>query len=386
MTSSISSSISPSLSSSGLSFVIAGGGTGGHVTLALGLGEALRDKGERVLFLGSQRGLETELVPAAGFELVALSSRQVMGQGLLGTAGGAIGILGAAFGAGRALRKCAADIVISVGGYAAMPAVLAAVLMRIPIALVEPNAIPGRVNRLTARFARLVFPGFAIAAERLDAQSRSHLLGVPLRESLIEAFRETGERRCAAKPFRLLVFGGSQGARQINEAIIAAAPRLAAIEVEVFHCAGEADRERVAAAYEKAGVRAEVVDFEPNLPARYRWADIAICRSGALTIAELALAGLPALLVPYPFAADDHQAANALELEKIGAAERLTGLENPDSGGERIASALREIFADPDRLGAMGRAARSLANPRAAREIIETCMAFFERSAGSAAT
>jgi UDP-N-acetylglucosamine--N-acetylmuramyl-(pentapeptide) pyrophosphoryl-undecaprenol N-acetylglucosamine transferase len=249
------------------SFVIAGGGTGGHVTPALALGEALRQTGQRVLFLGSQRGLETELVPRAGFELVALSSRQVMGLGLLGRVRGALGILGAVFGARRALRQCDANIVISVGGYAAMPATLAATLMRIPIALVEPNAIPGRVNRLTARFARLVFPAFAVAAERLGAQSRSHLLGVPLRESLLEAFARFPERRTPEKPFRLLVFGGSQGARQINEAMMAAAPRLAALDVEVFHSAGEADRERVSAAYEKAGVRAEVVEFEPNLPA-----------------------------------------------------------------------------------------------------------------------
>ncbi|MBW1882829.1 MAG: undecaprenyldiphospho-muramoylpentapeptide beta-N-acetylglucosaminyltransferase [Deltaproteobacteria bacterium] len=369
-----------------LSFVIAGGGTGGHVTPALALGEALRRQGQRVLFLGSQRGLETELVPRAGFELVALSSRQVMGQGLLGKVRGALGILAAVFGARRALKRCGANIVISVGGYASMPATLAAIGMRIPIALVEPNAIPGRVNRLTARFARLVFPGFPITAERLGAQSRSHLLGVPLRESLVEAFANPAERRVATKPFRLLVFGGSQGARQINEAMMAAAPRLAAMDVEVFHCAGEADRDRVATAYEKAGVRAEVVGFEPNLPARYRWADIAICRAGALTIAELALAGLAALLVPYPFAADDHQAANALELEKSGAAERLTGLEDPDSGGDRIASTLQRIFADPDRLISMGNTAQSLARPDAAREIVETCIALLNDPAGSPAT
>lgn len=358
-----------------LSWVIAGGGTGGHVTPALALGEALRRQHQRVLFLGSQHGLETDLVPRAGFELVALPSRQVMGQGWLGRLRGAVGILAAVFGARRALKQCQANIVISVGGYAALPATLAAVLLGVPIALVEPNAIPGRANRLTARFARLVFPGFEITAERLGAQARSHLLGVPLRESLVEAFADTTERRVATKPFRLLVFGGSQGAHQINEAMIAAAPRLAALEVEVFHAAGEADRNRVATAYEKAGLRAEIVVFEPDLPARYRWADIAICRAGALTIAELALAGLPALLAPYPYASDDHQAANALELERIGAAQRLSDLAEPAAAGERIASTLQEIFADPERLTCMGNAAHSVAHPHAARQIVETCMA-----------
>lgn len=357
-----------------LSWVIAGGGTGGHVTMAIALAEALQRRDQRVLVLGSQSGLETELVPKAGFELVALSSHQVMGRGLLGSLSGALGIAIAAFSARRVLKGCRADAVISVGGYAAMPSMLAAVSLRIPIALVEPNAIPGRVNRLTARFARLVFPGFEITAERLGAQSRSHSLGVPLRESLVEAFDRPGERRAAAAPFRLLVFGGSQGARQINEAMMAAAPGLADLEIEIFHSAGDADRDRVAERYEDAGVRAETVAFEPDLPARYRWADIAICRAGALTIAELALAGLPALLVPYPYASDDHQAANALELEKLGAARRLTGLEEPLTGGERVTSALREIFAQPERLRAMGTAARGMARPQAAREVVDTCM------------
>ncbi len=357
-----------------LSWVIAGGGTGGHVTPALALGEALRRRHQRVLFLGSRHGLETKLVPEAGFDLIALSSRQVMGRGWLGSLSGAIGILNAVFGSMRALKRCRADIVISVGGYAAMPTTLAAMVLRVPIALVEPNAIPGRVNRLTARFAQLVFPAFAIAAERLGASSRSHLLGVPLRESLVDTFTSTTERRSAAKPFRLLVFGGSQGARQINEAMMAAAPQLAALEVEVFHSAGDADRERVATAYDRAGVRAEVVAFEPDLPSRYRWADIAICRAGALTIAELALARLPALLVPYPYASDDHQAANAEELEKVGAARRLSGLEDPVVGGERVASLLQEILAKPEQLASMGNAAGSLAHPDAANEIITKCM------------
>lgn len=361
------------------SFVIAGGGTGGHVTPALALGEALRRENQRVLFLGSQRGLETKLVPEAGFELVALDSSQVMGRGLLGSIGGALAILRAAFGARRALARHGAEVVLSVGGYAAMPATIAAIISRVPIALIEPNAIPGRVNRLSARFARLVFPGFEIAANRLGAADRSHMLGVPLREALVEAFASGGERRTPTAPFRLLVFGGSQGARQINEAMMAAAAQgLADLNLEVFHAAGEADRDRVAEAYEKAGIAAEVVVFERNLPARYQWADIAICRSGALTIAELALAGLPALLVPYPFAADNHQAANAEELEKIGAARRLTGLEDATAGGRHIVETLREIFASPSRLVEMGTQAKGIARPHAARDIVAKCMELVE--------
>jgi len=365
-------------------WAIAGGGTGGHVMPALALGEAIAREGQALVFLGSQRGLETRLVPEAGFELVALSSRQVMGRGIVGKFSGALGILGAVVGARRALAQRNAEIVISVGGYAAMPATIAAVLMRIPLVLVEPNAVPGRVNRLTARFAQLVFPAFDVAARQLAARERCHLLGVPLRASLVEAFSDVASQRAPEAPFRLLVFGGSQGARQINEAMMAAASELEPLDVEVFHAAGQADRDRVAKAYEKAGVRATVVAFEPDLPSRYQWADLAICRAGALTIAELALSGLPALLVPYPFAADDHQAANAHELEKIGAARRLYGLEDASKGGQTIAASLRELFASPDRLVAMGKAARSLARPHAAREIVARCQQLLADTRGVA--
>lgn len=367
------------------SFVIAGGGTGGHVTPALALAEALRKQGQQVLLLGSEHGLETRLVPEAGFELIALKSRQVMGRGLFGSLQGVLGIIGAAFSARAALKQHRAEAVISVGGYAAMPATIAAAFSRIPIAMVEPNAIPGRVNRLSARFARLVFPGFEIAAKRLGAEDRSVLLGVPLREALVQAFADAGNRRTAVAPYRLLVFGGSQGARQINDAMIAGAERLAALDVEIFHAAGEADCARVDEAYKKAGVSAEVVVFERNLPARYQWADIAICRSGALTIAELALAGLPALLVPYPFAADNHQAANAEELEKIGAARRLTGLEEATTGAEQIANTLQELFSNPAELAAMGNAARGIARPDAARDIVQRCIELLEPGQSQAA-
>ncbi len=359
-------------------FAIAGGGTGGHVMPALALGEALARDGHESVFLGSQRGLETRLVPEAGFELVALSSGQVMGRGLFGKLAGALAILGTVAGARRALKKHRSEIVVSVGGYAAMPATLAAVLMRLPIVLVEPNAVPGRVNRLTARFAKRVFPAFDIAADRLDARDRSQVLGVPLRQALVDGFANKDARRTAAAPFRLLVFGGSQGARQINEAMMAAAPRLAALEVKVFHSTGEADRGRVSEAYKEAGLPATVVAFESDLPSRYAWADIAICRAGALTIAELALSGLPALLVPSPYAADDHHAANAHKLEKLGAARRLRGLEDVEAGGKAIVDTLAELFAAPDTLVAMQQASRTMARPNAASEITAACCALLE--------
>jgi UDP-N-acetylglucosamine--N-acetylmuramyl-(pentapeptide) pyrophosphoryl-undecaprenol N-acetylglucosamine transferase len=273
-----------------------------------------------------------------------------------------------------ALGRLRARLVVSVGGYASVPAVIAAAARRIPLALVEPNAVPGRANRLAARLARECFAGFDETARRLEscAPGRVHVTGIPLRRALVAAFDGAGERRVPTPPHRLLVFGGSQGARQINDAMIELAPTLDPRALEIFHQTGEADRERVAAAYARAGLVASVVAFEPEMPRRYRWADLAVCRSGALTVAELAMAGLPALLVPFPHAADDHQRVNALALAATGAARVLES--RPLAAGE-LGRALREAFEKPAELAAMGRAAARAARPDAAERIVAGCAA-----------
>ena len=353
-------------------WVIAGGGTGGHVTPALALGEALRSKGDEVLFIGSARGLESRLVPAAGFDLEILPSEQVMGRNLLGQIRGAFAILRSTFTARRILRRFDADAVISVGGYAAMPAALAAKLTSRPLFLVEPNAIPGRVNKLTARFARTVFVGFESTRGSLPSGPESLCVGVPLRRALYRAFADRPEKGVPGTPLRVFVFGGSQGARQLNENVPDALSRLRKKSVEVFHQAGEADRADVEARYADLGLPAEVVAFEQEMPKRYEWADLAICRAGALTVAELALAGMPALLVPYPFAADDHQSANARALEQAGAARSLDAKPLDVNG---LAQAVAEFVTTPGRLVLMREAADRLARPHAAADIIEHCSA-----------
>jgi len=360
------------------SWVIAGGGTGGHVTLALALGEEIARRGEPVLFVGTDQGFESKWVPEAGFELLALPARQVMGRSLFGTLSGGFSLIRSALPAFRALSRVHADVVISVGGYAAIPAILAASARRTPLALLEPNAIPGRANRFAARLATDVFVGFASTQSQLGTPaSQTRCVGIPLRRGLIERVHGLDARRKPASPFRLLVFGGSQGARQINDAMIAATPQLSPLPLQIFHQTGEADRDRVTAAYREARIDAEVVAFEPDMPARYAWADVALCRAGAITVAELALAGLPSLLVPYPFAADDHQAANAAALERAGAAVQL----NPRAlDPERIVDALCKWFEDPERLTAMSEAAATLGRPDAASEVIDVCKERLERT------
>lgn len=359
-------------------WIVSGGGTGGHVTPALALGEEIRRRGEPVLFLGGARGLETRLVPEAGFELVSLGASPVAGRSVLGQAGGALRLLAATRGAHRALAKFRADIVISVGGYASVPAALAALARRLPLVLVEPNAIPGRAHRLLARFARAVFLHFEAAADHLPPARRGarvEVVGVPLRRSLLEAFPAPPARRRPAPPFRLLVFGGSQGARQLNDALLEALPYLDPKAWHIVHQTGAADRERVAEAYRFAGFEAEVIVFESDFRERYRVADLAVCRAGALSVAELALAGLPALLVPYPYATDDHQRANARALEAAGGAIVL----DPGSfDGARLARELVTLGAEPQRLEGMARAAAGLARRDAAARIVDACRALVE--------
>jgi len=354
-------------------WVVAGGGTGGHVMPALALAEQIRKRGDEVLLIGTDRGLETRLVPEAGFDLLALPAQPIYGRSLSAQLRTIPATARACWSAWRALGDFGTDFAISVGGYASVPAAIAAALRQIPLAIVEPNAIPGRANRGVARLAKLIFVQFeratAVFAEA-GAAGRVRDTGVPLREKLVATFAGAHARRSAKPPFRLLVAGGSQGARQINNAMIEAAQRLDASQIEIFHQAGEADRERTEAAYRAAGLTAEVVAFEPDMPARYRWADLALCRAGALTVAELALAGLPSLLVPYPFAADDHQTANAAALVAAGAAQMLD--ENP-LGGRRVAAALHDVFEDPAQLAAMGDSAAKLARPDAAARIVEAC-------------
>jgi len=358
-----------------LRVVVAGGGTGGHVTPALALAERIAERGDEVRLFGSRRGLEARLVPEAGFELVALPARQLAGRGALRRLAALPDLARACAVARRELGAFDAQLVISVGGYAAAPAVVAAVLRRTPLALLEPNAVPGRANRAAARFARRIFVQFEEAAHWFEARGgrgRVGRLGIPLRRALVLAFRGAPPRRAPAPPLRLLVFGGSQGAHQINEALCEAAPRLDPAGFEIFHQTGAADRARVAAAYAATGLRAEVAAFEPDMPRRYRWADLALCRAGALTLAELTLSGLPALLVPYPFAADDHQAANARALARAGAARVLAPREL-EAGA--LAGALAGLAAAPGRLLEMGAAAAKLARPDAAERIVEECAA-----------
>jgi UDP-N-acetylglucosamine--N-acetylmuramyl-(pentapeptide) pyrophosphoryl-undecaprenol N-acetylglucosamine transferase len=364
-------------------WIIAGGGTGGHVTPALALGEVIREAGERVRFIGTRRGLETRLVPDSGFELLALDARPIVGRGIFEQIRAVFALLGATFRAGRGLREFGADLVISVGGYASVPSVLAAVLRRTPMVLVNTDATPGAANRMLARFARRIFVGFEGARRALApsvGEDRIRVVGVPLRKSLISEFREPRSEAADAAPTgpaHLFIFGGSQGARQINEVMIEALPKLDPARIQIVHQTGEADRDRVEAAYAETALRAEVIAFERDMPSRYRWADLVLCRAGAISVAELALAGRASLLVPLAHVGGGEQFANAGELERAGAARVL---DSRALTVERLVEELEALLRDPSQLRRMGESASKLARPEASDRIIEECRSLLEET------
>ncbi len=372
-------------------WIIAGGGTGGHVTPALALGEVLRDAGERVRFMGTRRGLETRLVPECGFELVTLDSRPIIGRGVLEKIRAVLALLGATFRAGRGLREFDADLVIAVGGYASVPPALAALLTRTPMVLVNTDATPGTANRMLARFARRIFVGFDGTRRALapkTGEERIRVTGVPLRKNLVSQFREANSGALRAElgnepagpaigagdkatgPAHLFVFGGSQGSRQINEAMLEALPRLDPARIQVVHQTGDADRERVAAAYAGTAIQAEVIAFERDMPSRYRWADLVLCRAGAISVAELALVGRASLLVPLAHVGGGEQFANAGELERAGAARVL---DSRALTVDALVKELEALLSDPPQLRRMGENAAKLARPDAPDRIVEEC-------------
>jgi UDP-N-acetylglucosamine--N-acetylmuramyl-(pentapeptide) pyrophosphoryl-undecaprenol N-acetylglucosamine transferase len=344
--------------------ILAGGGTGGHIFPALALAEAIRKRAPhtRVSFVGTARGLEARLVPAAGFELDLVPGGQVLGRGVPGQLRGLAALLAGIARALRLLRARRAELVVGVGGYASVPAAAAALLLRVPIALLEPNARPGRANRLLGRFARAVFVQFDEAC-RYFPSGRCERLGLPVRPIPPRGAPASDGR------LRLVVAGGSQGARSVNRAVCAALPRLDLSRVEITHQTGEADAAEVQARYAAAGVRARIAAFFDDLPERLAGADLVVARAGAGTIAELCAAGAPSILVPYPFAADDHQLANARELEREGACVIVRDAELDSA----LLPALQRLLGDPAARAALGAAAARRAQPDAAERIAQRC-------------
>lgn len=342
--------------------ILAGGGTGGHVIPALAIAQELQKQyAAEVLFIGTARGIENRLVPAAGFPLRLVKVGALKNVSLVTRLKTAFDLPRAVFSAGKILNEFRPDIVIGVGGYASGPAMLTAILKRIPTLAFEPNVVPGFANRLVARMVSGAAVHFAQTAKYFR---HAEVTGVPVRPAF---FAIGSQPEVAASPV-LLVFGGSQGAHAINQAMVRVLPQLAKLmpEIHIIHQTGERDFTEVNAAYHRILPSAEVHAFIQDMPAYFSRASLVLCRSGASTVAEIAAAGKPALFVPFPRAADDHQRVNAQALVDAGAAVLL---EETRLDEMWLVDSLRALLEDPQRLWQMGQAARQLAHPNAAHDI-----------------
>ncbi len=347
--------------------ILAGGGTGGHVIPALAIANELKQSyAAEVLFIGTARGIENRLVPAAGYPLQLVHVGALKNVSLMTRAKTAFDLPRALWDAGSMLNEFAPDIVIGVGGYASGPAMLTAVLKHIPTLAFEPNVVPGFANRLVARCVS----GAAVHFEETARFFRhAEVTGVPVRH----AFFEIPPKRGGAAT--LLVFGGSQGAHAINEAMFRCLRVLEreAPGIHIIHQTGERDYNDALTTYNKLKNAAsgqpltfEVFKFIEDMPGAFARADLVVCRSGASTVAEIAAAGKPAVFVPFPQAADDHQRINAEALAKHGAA---VVVEESKLEGVWLAETIAALLQDAPRLEQMSHAARSLAHPNAARDI-----------------
>lgn len=347
-----------------MKLLIAGGGTGGHVFPAIAVAQEWLSRGpeREVVLVGTQRGIEMKLVPQAGLPLETLRVAGLKGKGgatlvkniaMLGP-----GILDARW----VLRKHQPVAAFGVGGYAAGPMMLATWLGGVPNVIFEPNAEPGLTNKLLAKLSKRIAIGYEISAQRWGR--KAVVTGCPVRPE----FFKIAPRR-PEKPFRLLVTGGSQGALPINRTFVDAMDRLATrkAELSIVHQTGERDYNAVRVAYARREINAEAVPFLTNMAERFAWADIIVCRAGAITAAEVAAAGRAAIFIPFGAATDSHQLRNAQEMERAGAGRLINEKELT---AERLSNEIFSFLDKPEQLEKQSNAARALARPHATRDMV----------------
>jgi UDP-N-acetylglucosamine--N-acetylmuramyl-(pentapeptide) pyrophosphoryl-undecaprenol N-acetylglucosamine transferase len=348
-----------------MKLLIAGGGTGGHVFPAIAIAEEWlsRGKDREVVLVGTERGIEMKLVPQAGLPLETLRAAGLKGQGGLTLLRNLAMLLPGLLDAYRILRKHRPIAAFGVGGYAAGPMMLATWLGRVPNIIFEPNAEPGLTNKMLAGISTRIATGYEVSARAWG--EKAVVTGCPVRGEFFSIAPRKPE-----KPFRLLITGGSQGALPINRTLVDALDRLAARknDLSVVHQTGERDYNAVRTAYARREMLAEVVPFLSNMAERFAWADVIVCRAGAITAAEIAAAGRAAIFIPFGRATDSHQLRNAQEMARAGAGRLIT--EN-ELTAERLANEIFGLLDQPSELQKLSANARNLARPRASQEIVD---------------
>ncbi len=363
------------MSDNKLTLLIMAGGTGGHVMPALSVAQRLMDQGFDVQWLGTHAGIEANLVPKANIPMHYIHVKGLRGNGLLGWLKAPFRVSKAFFQSFKVIRQVKPKAVISMGGYVAGPGGIAAWCLRIPLIVHEQNALSGMTNRLLAPFAKKILTAFP----KTFAYSKVAITGNPVRESIIHVGDERSPR--THETLRVLVIGGSLGARALNQTV----PRaIKAIEsqtkVEIRHQTGKNDIESTRKLYLGVESKFELTSFIDDMAKAYHWADIVICRSGALTIAELAAAGVPSILIPFPHAVDDHQSYNARYLTDAGAAVLLPQSE---LSATKLSDLILTLANDRDKLLDMSNKSKSLAKPEATEQVANY---FVEVSRGKSAS
>jgi UDP-N-acetylglucosamine--N-acetylmuramyl-(pentapeptide) pyrophosphoryl-undecaprenol N-acetylglucosamine transferase len=339
---------------------MAGGGTGGHVIPAIAVARELVREGHEVLFVGTERGVEARLVPAAGFRLEKIRVGGLKNLGIATRIASVWRLVSETAGQWKQFGQWKPAAVFSMGGYVAGPPVLAALLRGVPIVVMEPNAVPGATNRWVSRWVKRALVSFD-ETERYFPAGRTEQTGLPVREEFFAIPWRQEERE-----FTVLITGGSQGSQRLNNAARDSWPLFerSQLPVRFIHQTGLPMHEALEMDFAKAGLQGEVVPFIGDMPGAFARADLVICRAGAGAVSELAAAGKPSVLVPFPFAADDHQLKNAQAFERAGAA--ILSLDREWTGA-RMFETVRGLMEDRSRMRAMGENARRLARPGAAR-------------------
>ncbi len=351
--------------------IITGGGTGGHLFPALAVAEGIRERepDSEIMFIGAGRRIDNQVLADKGFERRVISFSGIKGLGMSGFLHAASRLLPATAQSFFHIRAFRPDLVFGVGGYVTGPVLTAAKILRIPICIHEQNSVPGLANRLAGRLADRIC--ISLPCNPPFAEAKSILTGNPVRREILDAAlkKKTG----AGNRINILIVGGSQGARRVNELACGAMKMLHKREktpLRIIHQTGMADKEKVRAGYAESGIRAEVAAFFTDMAKLYLQADLVISRAGATTLAELAVMGLPALLIPYPFAADDHQTTNGRYYVEGGGACMVQEKELDEA---KLAAEIRQLVNRPERLGEMAAAMKRMARAQATERIVEVC-------------
>ncbi len=344
--------------------LITAGGTGGHVFPALAVAQLMREQGWQVSWLGTADRMEAQLVPAAGFDFTGVAQQGLRGRGLMGWLIAPFRLVNAVFTMRGFLAKQQPNLVLGFGGYTAGPMGIAAWTRGMPLVIHEQNAAAGLTNKILVRFAQKTLVGFHAAKQQLPA---SEYVGNPVRSD-IAALVNTPVV-AAVEPFKLLVVGGSLGAEHLNQVVPAAMANWQQPAVEIWHQTGRGNEAEVSAAY-GARVNVRVTEFIDDMAHAYQQADLIICRAGALTCSEIACAGRASILVPYPYAVDNHQLLNAQELAEVGAAQII---EQREFSSARLQQELERLLNDPALLLRMANNARAAAVSNADQNVVNVC-------------